>query len=153
MSRHAQLLPGGLVVLHPAAVLEVSHALRVAGHVGRSRDHIWPSEGWRELQRVIDQAAAEVRAAGSGSAAVPQLPTLEPVAEPEAQEPISTAAAAKILGCKERNVRDLCARGRFVSARRRSGRWVIDRAEVAVRLSFAESGSVASHLRSTTRSE
>lgn len=39
-----------------------------------------------------------------------------------------------MLGCTDRNVRDLCARGVFATARRDAGgAWVIDRTELLER--------------------
>jgi hypothetical protein len=126
------VLDGGVLVLSGPAVVTVAAALRAA-QVAAGRDGIRPSQSFTELRAVVDRAAAVVRAAGPGSTAVPQLP---PPLDDECDhgEGMSTGKVAQLLGCKERNVRDLCARGRFVTARRLHGRWLIGSVEVSARL-------------------
>lgn len=146
MSAPAQLLPGGLVVLHPGAVLDVARALDAAERSAR-RDGIRPPAAFAELRRLVDQAAAAVRAGTSTERPdVPQLPA-PPVVGASSPQLIGTQEAATMLKVTDRAVRARCRRGSFTSAERRSGRWLVDRAEVAVLLpSFGGTGSVAGHL-------
>lgn len=76
-------------------------------------------------------AASLIRTAAGGRSAVP----IEPDRSSSALiDPVGTKEASQMLGCKERNVRDLQARGHFPSARQVGGRWQYERAEVLARI-------------------
>ncbi len=126
-----QVLSGGDATPHTAFAYRLAAmALRDRGLPAPPRFHRY----WREWE----EAAAEDVAAGCGSAEVP------PPADPESLEssssvglglvdPIGVTEASMILRCRPRNVRDLCRRGVFESAQRRSVGWLIERLEVAQR--------------------
>ncbi len=120
------VLSGGEVLLGAEGVRLVRTAL-VALQRSLARDGIGMPTASRLLLAVLDQSAAT---AGLGSAAVPL------VADPAPSvllDPVSVREVAEMLHCQPRNVRDLCARGAFPSARRLDGRWLVERSDVLER--------------------
>lgn len=120
------LLEGGQVLLGGPAVLDVNHMLQQVARLSRDRDGIGLSPRLRLLLATFAAAAQETRTAASGRPEVPQLPdrALSPM------DPIDTKEAARMLGCGERNVRDLASRGVLPTSRHVGGRLQLDRIEV-----------------------
>jgi len=120
-------LGGGRVLLGGSALADVVRALETARAVS-ARDGIAPNRRWLWL---LQQLRAELAVADAssppGSAEVPQL--ADPSWSPQ-DDVIDTREAAQLLGCGERNVRDLRSRG-VLEGRLVAGRLVFDRAEVA----------------------
>lgn len=80
-----------------------------------------------ELERQLSAASA-VKHSAAGTSERPGRPV------PQLWEPqlIETSTAATLLGCSERNVRALAARG-TLTAHRIGGRWFVDPADVEAR--------------------
>ncbi|MGX7681344.1 helix-turn-helix domain-containing protein [Jatrophihabitans sp. DSM 45814] len=130
-------LPGGVMVLWGPGAMIADQAMRAA--VASQRRNGLPVRA--QVQSVADLASrcAQMASATSahGSAEVPHVLDLQ---ESLSDNAISTEEARKMLGCTERNVRDLCKRGVLESARLIDGRWRIDRAEVHGRARKQEAG-------------
>ncbi|MFY1656905.1 helix-turn-helix domain-containing protein [Micromonospora sp. WMMD1274] len=140
-------VPGGLVLglgsgqflAGPVGALYLARALAVAERVA-ARDGVRPPADFVALRAVVDVAAAEARAAATGSLEVPATPHgaqsevigSDPVV---LVDPVDVREAAALLGCSTRNVRAHCRRGAFATARRRPGGWLLERADVLARLS------------------
>jgi hypothetical protein len=123
-------LGSGELLVVGGDVLLLEQAIRAALDAQRRNGLAAPAEV-RALSVLVGEAAARVRAcAGSGSAAVPFPAVGE---ESVLMDPIDVPEASVLLGCEKRNVRDLCGRGVFASARRVGGRWVMERVEVELR--------------------
>jgi hypothetical protein len=124
------VLSGGEVLLVGVDVLVAEQGLRAAIDAQR-RNGLPVRSEVAGLHGLLEVAAARVRgSAGFGSAAVP-FEADGAASSPE--DLIDVREAAVLLGCKVRNVRDLCGRGVFGSARLLSGRWAVDRVEVESR--------------------
>lgn len=88
--------------------------------------------GSTTTERGVAAAAPAVSASARGSAEVPRAKTPAGWSQIEWTP---TREAAEMLGCTDRNVRDLCARGVFVTARRDTGgSWFVDRTELLERV-------------------
>ncbi|MEV8510835.1 hypothetical protein [Dactylosporangium sp. NPDC051484] len=127
-------LPGGLVLLGPAGTLMFWRALVTAETAAR-RDGIRAPADVAAVRRLLEVAARDARSAVSGSTEVPppaDLARFETTSGVRL-DPIGTGEAASLLGCGQRNVRDLCRREVFASAQCRSGVWTIERDEVLAR--------------------
>ncbi len=123
-------LAGGELLLHAEGV-RVLRAGLDALQRSLARDGIGVPPSVVDVLQLLDGPAdcraLSVRTAGSGSPAVP--PAADP-ARSALLDPVSVQEAAEMLRCQPRNVRDLCARGAFPSARRVDGRWLLERADV-----------------------
>jgi excisionase family DNA binding protein len=75
--------------------------------------------------------AVSTRTEANGSA---EVPSARRRAKFSPVEWITPQEAAEMLGCSDRNVRDLCARGALESAQRKGSRWLVDRAEISARV-------------------
>ncbi len=119
-------LPGGLMLVGPVGVALIGSALDLAARMS-ARDGIAIHASVSRLRAAVAEASA-----ACGSAEVPQRPAREhsPTVGSVVGDRLGTAEAAELLGCGERNVRDLCSRGVFATAVRHRRSWVIARAEV-----------------------
>jgi hypothetical protein len=119
-------LSGGELLLGPEGVryarMAIAHAAR-AMH----RDGLPLPTGALYLQALLEQASCRIAASDIGSAEVPSgvgLSLSQPV------DPVTATEAARMFGCTTRNVTLKCSGGRFASAVKVSGVWLIERAEV-----------------------
>ena len=89
-----------------------------------SRNGKSPPAGWREATAVLLEVAI--------AAGMRPMPPGRPPVESAATfaDPITARQAAFLLGCSPRNVRYLCQRETITSAQRRSGQWIMEKAEV-----------------------
>lgn len=127
-------LGGGQVLLGPAGALLVANAL-AAAEIAARRDGIRAPASLTVLRAALDQAAAEARdMAETAKVARRARLAASLAAPPPWVDPIGAAEAAQILGVSPQYARSLCRREAFTSARRRSGAWVVERAEVLARV-------------------
>jgi hypothetical protein len=116
-------LGGGRLLLGPAGTLHVARALELAVRTAR-RDGIGLSPEVAQLLDAVQAEAAEVLSArGRADVRDEQLLPASAVGE------IDTTEAARMIGITPRGVRHAAGRGEL--GRKRGGRWVLDRAEVA----------------------
>ncbi len=130
---------GPLLLVHLLGADGVRHVHRC---VEVAVDQAWRRDGVRP-PRSLDGARALLAAAAglpAGEAAEnrrAEVPLRPDLAASGSTEWIGTTEVARMLGCTGRNVRDLCERGALATARRRGGRWAVDRLEVAERAAVA----------------
>lgn len=125
-------LGSGQVLVGPAGVLYLARAMAAAERAA-ARDGVRPPPSFAALRSALDIAAAEARAAAfSGeSGEFPQVAGVRAsAASVQLVDPIGANEVARLLRCSRQWARSLLRRGAFVSARRRSGAWVVDRDEV-----------------------
>lgn len=125
---HVEVLSGGEVLVSGPAVLWFATLAERAVHAQRLNGaRVGFAEHW---SAAFAEASSRVRTADNGRAALP-LPAVASSSTPV--DPVSAQEAAMMLDRKVRNVRDLCDREVFTSARKIAGRWQIERAEVLAR--------------------
>jgi hypothetical protein len=120
------VLPPGAVVLSPADAALCATALEVVTQLAR-RDGVEPRARVGELLDLLRAATAQVASDAGVSASVTSE---RGGAGSVLLDPVPALEAAKMLGCTAHNVRDLCRRGGFASARRLGGSWLVERDEV-----------------------
>lgn len=130
------VLAGGEVLVRCSAVAAVLTALRAAVRLA-ARDGSAPSAALRAVEGAFTQAKArqvllahlapELAGTPAGQTEYRDGAVL---AESDLEDPMTVREAAVMTNTSERNVRALCARQTFVTARRVGGRWVVDRADV-----------------------
>ncbi len=121
-------LVGGEVLLHRDGVRYAEQAMRAALASQRRNGLPSPPDAVA-LYRALHTAVGRLHASATGSPALPPLAVAAPLT---VMDTISVPAAAQLLGCTDRNVRDLCARG-VLTGTRDGGRWHVDRVEVHAR--------------------
>lgn len=125
MSEHVEVHRGGEVTLKSVEMVRlVGRLVDLGVSLTASRDGISASALVRHLVGALEEATR--RTAGAAVAAVP----LEDELPSSREEVIGTKEIAGMLGTKERNARDLCAR-RFETAIMVGGQWRVSRTEVA----------------------
>ena len=127
-------LIGGEVLLHRDGVRYAEYAMRAA-LASQRRNGLPSPPNAVALYRALHTATGRLHASATGS---PELPPLAVAGSSTVMDTISAPAAARLLGCTARNVRDLCARG-VLTGTRAGGRWHVDRVEVQARLSTRDS--------------
>lgn len=121
-------LVGGEVLLHRDGVRYAEQAMRAA-FVSQRRNGLPSPPAAVALYRALHTAVGRLQASGCGSA---ELPPLAVAGSSTGMDTMTAPAAARLLGCTDRNVRDLCARG-VLTGTRAGGRWHVDRVEVQAR--------------------
>jgi hypothetical protein len=126
-------LGNGQLLLGPRATLLLSSSLRWAERLSRLEGGARPTTDFARLRHLVEQAAAEVTASGTGSADLPLAGEVSRSDHPSRfghVEPIGTAVAASLLSVSDRAVRDRCRRGEYATAVLVGKAWLIERAEV-----------------------
>jgi excisionase family DNA binding protein len=105
----------------------VIRAFDTAQRVARG-DGIAPNGEWLWLrgQLAAEAASAPLPTAAHNAAALPRIAE----SASSSADLIDTREAARLLGCRPRNVRDLCHRGALESSTKHGGHWRVDRLEV-----------------------
>lgn len=122
-------LGGGRVLLGGPALADVVRALEAAQHVTRANGY-GPPPRWRWLLEQLRTAARESAVTAPAEQLPQEVPHTAAAPPSSTSQWIGTREAASVLGCGERNVRDLALRGVLETARRERGRLLLDLDEV-----------------------
>jgi hypothetical protein len=128
-------LGGGMVVVGPLGAVQLLRALRLVEQVADDRGGRMHPDGLA-LRAAFEVAIEQARAFVPETSKLSERPdagssvTTRSSRSVVLVDPISSAEAAALLDCSEQWVRACCRRGKFASAERRAGRWLIERHEV-----------------------
>lgn len=106
-------------ILGDGAVRYLLRCVRVAEEVTGRRDGIAPPTSAKPLRALLIAAC--------GNAA---MPVVGDVPASVLIDPITTEEVARVLGCKVRRARQMCAGGAFGTASDSTGRWLVERDDV-----------------------
>lgn len=127
-------MPGGFVMVGPTGAKRLLTALRIAEVYARQTGGRVLPDSLR-LRAALEVSAERFDSFASETIETPALPDPAGLGMTATSlvllNPIGVTEAARLLHCSEQWVRACCRRGKFASARRRIGGWVLERDEVA----------------------